>query len=185
MSGVLFVISGPSGVGKGTLVKILIEKIPSLALSISATTRKPRIGDADGVTYFFMTKEDFEQKISQGAFLEYANVHGNYYGTLQSTVDDLLDEYAGVILEIDVQGGHLAKLHYKDAVTIFIDAPSEEEIKNRLIGRGSDVEENFELRLANAQKERESAKDYDFHLINDDLNECANNLIKVIKSYIQ
>ncbi len=179
MRGKLFVISGPSGCGKGTICKILEEE-ENIKISISATTRLPRNGEEEGVNYFFLTREEFEKKIKESAFYEYANVFENYYGTLKDKVDDLLNEGYNVILEIDVQGAMQIKEVNKDVVMIFIMPPSEEELKNRLLGRKTESEEQVNLRLLEAKKEMEFAFKYDYTVVNDSLDVAVKEIKDII-----
>ncbi|MBS4804263.1 MAG: guanylate kinase, partial [Clostridium sp.] len=151
--GVLIVISGPSGAGKGTICKALLEKHKNIYLSVSATTRTPREGEVEGVNYYFLTKEDFEEKVRNNGFLEYANVHGNFYGTPKVNVEKMLEDGKDVILEIDIQGALQVKENFKEGVFIFILPPSMEELKQRIIKRGSETEESLMTRFKNAYKE--------------------------------
>ena len=178
--GLLIVISGFSGAGKGTLVKRLTEKYDSFALSISATTRSPRINEKDGVHYFFKSKEEFENMITRGELFEYAEYQGNYYGTPKAYVERMLDEGKNVILEIDVQGGeHIRKL-FPDVVRIFVTAPSAEELKRRLIGRGTETALKVKGRLIRAVEEMRYIPDYEYLLVNDDLEEATQRLYGIV-----
>ena len=151
--GILIVISGPSGAGKGTICKALLEKHDNIYISVSATTRAPRVGEVEGVNYYFLTKEDFEEKVRENGFLEYANVHGNFYGTPKGNVEKMLEDGKDVILEIDIQGALQVKENFKEGVFIFILPPSMEELKQRIIKRGSETEESLMTRFKNAYKE--------------------------------
>lgn len=179
MKGKLFIVSGPSGSGKSTVTKLVKDRL-NIPLSISATTRKPRNGEIDGKDYFFLTKETFEQKIKNDEFYEYANVHGNYYGTLKKAVEDNLEKGINVILEIDVQGALIAKEKKKDAVLVFFKTENLEVLENRLRNRKTDSDEVIELRLKNAQKELEYEKEYDYVVINKEIEQSCNDLIKII-----
>ena len=179
--GRLFVISGPSGTGKGTICKELI-KDDKIRLSVSMTTRNPREGEVHGVSYYFATKEEFLQKIDAGGFLEYAEVFGNYYGTPKMEVLELLDEGIDVLLEIDVQGALQIKEVYPEAVLVFILPPSMAELRARLTGRGTETQEVVERRLGEAAKEISYVKDYDYAVINDDLEDAIDNVKMVIKA---
>ena len=179
--GRLFVISGPSGTGKGTICKELI-KDDKIRLSVSMTTRKPREGEVHGVSYYFATKEDFLQKIDAGGFLEYAEVFGNYYGTPKMEVLELLDKGMDVLLEIDVQGALQIKDVYPEAVLVFILPPSMEELRARLTGRATETQDVVERRLGEAAKEISYVKQYDYAVINDDLDEAIDNVKMVIKA---
>ncbi len=179
--GRLFVISGPSGTGKGTICKELI-KDDKIRLSVSMTTRNPREGEVHGVSYYFATKEEFLQKIDAGGFLEYAEVFGNYYGTPKMEVLELLDEGIDVLLEIDVQGALQIKEVYPEAVLVFILPPSMEELRARLTGRGTETQDVVERRLGEAAKEISYVKQYDYAVINDDLEEAIENVKMVIRA---
>lgn len=157
MKGKLFIVSGPSGSGKSTITK-KVRDILNIPLSISATTRKPRVGEVDGVDYYFLTTNEFEKKIENDEFFEYANVHGNYYGTLISQIDKKLELGQNVILEIDVQGGIIAKSKRPDAILIFCRTEDENILENRLRARNTDSEEIILKRLENAKKELEYEK---------------------------
>jgi len=167
--GVLIVISGPSGAGKGTICKKLIEKNKNIYLSVSATTRSPREGEIDGVNYYFITKEEFERRVKENGFIEYAEVHGNFYGTPRVNVDKMLEEGKDVILEIDIQGALQVKENFKEGVFIFILPPSMEELKRRIIKRGSETEESLMTRFKNAYKEINYVSKYNYAVVNDTL----------------
>ena len=178
--GVLAVVSGFSGAGKGTLMKALLRDHESYALSISATTRQPREGEVDGREYFFLTREKFEQMIAEDAFIEYAQYVGNYYGTPKKYVEDCLSAGKDVILEIEVQGAMNVKKLFPDAVTIFVAPPSAAELKKRLEGRGTETQEVIAGRMKRAQEEAELMDFYDYLLINDDLEESTRELHELI-----
>ena len=169
MKGKLFIVSGPSGSGKSTVTKLVKDRL-NIPLSISATTRKPRNGEIDGKDYFFLTKETFE----------YANVHGNYYGTLKEVVESNLNKGLNVILEIDVQGALIAKEKKKDAVLVFFRTKDMETLEKRLRNRNTDTEEVIQTRLKNALKELEYEKKYDYTIINNDIEESCRELINII-----
>ena len=179
----LFVLSGPSGAGKGTILARVCEERPELGLTVSAATRKPRKGEIDGVSYHFMTEERFLELVNEGAFLEWANVHGNHYGTLNSEVDKYLDKGLSVFLEIDVQGAFAVRVKRPDAVLVFVEPPSADELERRLRGRGTEDEAAITLRLANALKEMELADRYDARIVNDDLEKAVNELLALIDRY--
>ena len=179
MKGKLFIVSGPSGSGKSTVTKLVKDRL-NIPLSISATTRKPRNGEIDGKDYFFLTKETFEQKIKNDEFYEYANVHGNYYGTLKEVVESNLNKGLNVILEIDVQGALIAKEKKKDAVLVFFRTKDMETLEKRLRNRNTDTEEVIQTRLKNALKELEYEKKYDYTIINNDIEESCRELINII-----
>ncbi len=176
-------MSGPSGVGKGTLVAELRRRVPSLGLTVSATTRSPREGEKDGVSYYFLSEEEFGRRVEAGEFLEWANVHGHRYGTLHSEVDRLFDEGRSVVLEIDVQGGLNVRSVRPDVVLVFIEPPSAEELERRLRGRGTEDEATIRLRLDNAAAELEAAASYDERIVNDDLDRAVGQLADLIDSY--
>lgn len=174
--GMLIVISGPSGVGKGTLCKRLFQKHPNLRFSVSATTRAPREHEQDGVQYFFVTNKTFDQLIELDAFIEYAGVHQNRYGTLRSEVEPALEEGYDVLLDVDVQGGARVMQARPDCVSIFILPPSLGALRARLEGRGTESQEKIELRLRNAPGEIEQAPHYRYYVINDDLDVACGEL---------
>ncbi len=176
-------MSGPSGVGKGTLVAKLRQRVPSLGLTVSATTRSPREGEKDGVSYYFLSEEEFGRRVEAGEFLEWANVHGHRYGTLHSEVDRLFDEGRSVVLEIDVQGGLNVRRVRPDTVLVFIEPPSAEELERRLRGRGTEDEATIRLRLDNAASELEAAASYDERVVNDDLDRAVGELADLIDTY--
>lgn len=179
MKGKLFIVSGPSGSGKSTITK-KVRDILNIPLSISATTRKPRVGEVDGVDYYFLTTNEFEKKIENDEFFEYANVHGNYYGTLISQIDKKLELGQNVILEIDVQGGIIAKSKRPDAILIFCRTEDENILENRLRERNTDSEEIILKRLENAKKELEYEKKYDYVIVNKELEISIQELINII-----
>ena len=185
MKNKLFVMSAASGAGKTTLKDKVIGEFPDIVYSISATTRKPREGEVDGVHYFFKTKEEFEQMIKDDALVEYNLVHGNYYGTPKFFVEDMLRQGKRVIFDLDVFGKVNFDKVYPDATGILILPPSEEELERRLRGRGTDSEEVIRLRLENAKKEMEFAKTkgkYEYTIVNDDLEKAANELRAILKN---
>jgi guanylate kinase len=179
----LFVVSGPSGVGKGTLVSRVRGRRPDLGLTVSATTRQPRPGEVDGTSYYFLSVEDFEQRVAAGEFLEWANVFGNRYGTLRSEVDRNLDAGKSVILEIDVQGALNVRKLMPEAVLVFIEPPSFEALESRLRGRGTEEEEVVQVRLKTAKEELELAPSYDERIVNDDLQEATSEFLRMLDSH--
>ena len=183
--GKLFVISGSSGVGKGTLLKQLVQRNPELEVSISATTRSPRLGEVDGVNYFFTSKEDFLKEVENGDFLEWAEFNGNYYGTKQAWVERNLNKGRNLILEIETKGALQIKEKMPDAVLIFILPPSLEELEHRLRGRNTEDEETIQGRLHEVKREIECSKNYDYRIINDDLEKALSELEKLVKSVIR
>ena len=180
--GLLVVISGFSGAGKGTLMKELLKKYDNYALSVSATTREPREGEVDGREYFFKTVEEFEAMIEKGELVEYAKYVSNYYGTPKAYVDKMMAEGKDVILEIENQGAMNIKKMYPDAALIFVLPPSADELKNRLVGRNTESIEVIEARLKRASEESVGIENYDYVIINDDLDESVVRLHEVIKS---
>lgn len=182
--GSLFVISGPSGVGKGTLVKMLMENHPELALSVSATTRTPRQGEVNGVNYFFLAKEEFKNRIDAGEFFEWAEFSGNFYGTNRKFVEKMLNEGKNVILEIEVQGALQVKSKMSEVVLIFIEPPSLEELKSRLIGRNTEKEEEIQRRLAIVESEYGKKQEFDFVMVNDKLDVAYQTLENIIMENI-
>ncbi|MED9966319.1 MAG: guanylate kinase [Blautia sp.] len=180
--GILVVVSGFSGAGKGTVMKRLLEKYNDYALSVSATTRNPREGEVDGREYFFRSKEEFEKLIDEDALIEYAQYVGNYYGTPRSYVEEQLSHGKNVILEIEIQGAMKVKKKNPEALLVFVTPPTVEELKNRLVGRGTETEDVIADRLARAAEEAEGMGAYDYILVNDDLEECVDNLHQIIRS---
>ncbi|MFU7516175.1 guanylate kinase [Clostridium sp. HCS.1] len=178
--GILIVISGPSGAGKGTICKALLEKHDNIFISVSATTRAPRQGEIEGVNYYFLTRESFEEKVKDNGFLEYANVHGNFYGTPKVNVEKMLDEGKDVILEIDIQGALQVKDNFKEGVFIFILPPSMEELKQRIIKRGSETEESLMTRFKNAYKEINYVSKYNYAVVNDELEVAVSKVESII-----
>lgn len=178
--GHLFIISGPAGAGKGTLLKRLFAAMPDMVYSVSCTTRAPRAGEVDGREYFFIDTDRFRALIDEGAFLEWAEVHGNYYGTRQADVEDSLARGCDVVLEIDVQGADNVRRRMPEACAIFIGVPSLEELRSRLVGRGSETQETLERRMRDAEDEIARARDYDVIVVNDDVDRAAAELIRVV-----
>ena len=165
--GKTFIICGPSGVGKGTVVSRLMEEDPTLYFSVSATTRAPRAGEADGVHYHFLTRETFQEWIGAGDFLEYAQYVGNFYGTPRRYVDEAMDQGRDVLLDIEIQGAEQIHRKRPEAVRIYIAPPSWEELERRLTGRGTEDAEKVRARLARGREEFAAAKDFDYLVIND------------------
>lgn len=178
--GTLIVVSGPSGVGKGTLCNIILNRLENLSLSISATTRAPRVGEVDGVNYFFMKKQVFEEKINQNKFLEWAKVYTNYYGTPTDYVKQKLEEGKDVILEIDIQGAAKVRKRCPEGIFIFILPPSLEELRDRIVKRGSDTPEAIKLRMKSAKEELKAAYSYDYVVVNDNLDKASKSLEAII-----
>ena len=180
--GTLVVVSGFAGTGKGTVMKELLKRYDSYALSISATTRNPRPGEVDGREYFFKTKEEFEQMIEENAFVEYACYVGNYYGTPKKYVEEQLAAGKDVILEIEIQGALNIKRQFPDALLLFIAPPSADVLKERLVGRGTETAEVIEQRLARAVEESQGIENYDYLVVNDILDECVETVHQMIQS---
>ena len=179
--GLLVVVSGFSGVGKGTLVKKLVTECDNYALSVSMTTRKPREGEIDGVSYFFVDHDTFEQTIAQDGLVEYASYVGNYYGTPKAYVEEQLSAGKDVILEIEIQGALKVKEKFPDTLLVFVCPPSMEELKNRLVGRGTETLDVINGRLRRAVEESRGMDKYDYLLINDDLEECVDTLHETLR----
>lgn len=178
--GGILILSGPSGCGKSTLLKEVYNHIDDYYFSISTTTRQPRVGEQNGVDYFFVTKEKFEKGIEAGEFLEYANVHGNYYGTSLKPIQKALEEKKLVIFDIDVQGHDLVREVLDSKVTsVFITTPNLTELENRLTSRATDSQDVIEKRIKNAKEEIKSFDKYDYFIINDDLQEAAKQLVSI------
>ncbi len=167
--GSLIILSGPSGAGKGTIHNELLKHDSNLKLSVSMTTRKPRDGEVEGVDYFFVTEEEFKKEIENNSFLEYAEVHGNYYGTLKREVERDIDNGYDVILEIDIQGAINIKSQKEDGIFIFIMPPSMRELKNRLVKRGTETKDKLVERFKNAYKEVNEMTKYNYVVINDEV----------------
>ena len=180
--GVLTVVSGFSGAGKGTVMKRLIQKYDDYALSISVTTRNPREGERDGIEYFFKTKEEVETMIENDEFLEYARYVDNYYGTPRFYVEEMLAKGKNVILEIEIQGAMQIKAKNPEAVLVFVTPPSFEELRNRLVGRGTETADVIESRLRRASEEAEGMPSYDYILVNDQVEDCVDRLHQIILS---
>ncbi|MGN0423924.1 MAG: guanylate kinase [Acetatifactor sp.] len=178
--GILIVISGFSGAGKGTLVKELLRQYDEYALSVSMTTRAPRTGERDGVDYFFTTKEKFEETIAAGGLLEYASYCGNYYGTPKAYVEEMLAAGKNVILEIEVQGGTQIRELFPESLLLFVTPPSAQELENRLRARGTETEEVILRRLARAAQEAPYMINYEYIVINDDLPRCVSDIHRIV-----
>jgi guanylate kinase len=180
----VFVITGPSGVGKGTLIKKLLERVPSVALSVSATTRSPREGEEDGRDYHFLTEEQFQERIAAKDFLEYASYSGNHYGTLNSELDRCLEKGRSVVLEIEVQGAQQVRAARPDSVQIFIAPPDASVLRERLRGRGTDSADAIDRRLKTAEQELAAQDDFDHRIVNDDLDQAADELESIVRNSI-
>lgn len=182
-NGLLIVLSGPSGVGKGTVRKALFESEGhNFTYSISMTTRQPRVGEVDGEDYYFVTREEFEKRIGEGKFLEYAEFVGNYYGTPMDKVEQNIAEGKEVVLEIEVEGARQVKEKMPDAVFIFIAPPSFNALYERLKRRGTERQEVITERLAKARRELRLMNDYDYIVINDEVNNAADRIRAIIRA---
>lgn len=174
--GILIVVSGFSGAGKGTLMKRLLSTYDEYALSISMTTRSPREGERDGVEYFFTDRENFEKTIAENGLIEYAEYCGNYYGTPRKYVEEQLEAGRNVILEIEIQGALKVKKKFPEALLLFVTPPNAAELERRLKGRGTETEEAIARRLARAYEESEGIEAYDYIVVNDDLDTCVSEI---------
>lgn len=181
--GNLFVVSGPSGAGKGTLLSQVIERIPDAWVSVSATTRSPRPGEIEGVHYFFLDTDHFKSLVEQDGFLEWAQVHDNFYGTLKQSVIDHMNAGDQVILEIDVQGALQVRKALPEAHLVFIEPPSLEELERRLRQRGTETEDVISSRMKTAEVELAQKMEYDVQVVNDDLERAVDELVEVINSF--
>lgn len=179
--GILVVVSGFSGAGKGTLMKELVKRYDNYALSISATTRAPREGEEEGREYFFKTVSQFEQMIDRNELIEYAKYVYNYYGTPRAYVEEQLEAGKDVILEIEIQGALKVKNKMPDTLLLFVTPPSAVELENRLIGRGTETLDVIKSRLRRAHEEAEGMSGYDYLLVNDDLEECVETMHRIIQ----
>ena len=176
----MLVVTGPSGVGKGTLIRTLRERFPGLELSVSATTRAPRPGEVDGVDYHFLSGPEFERRLEEGEFLEHAEYAGNRYGTLRSEIDRASGAGArALVLEIEVQGARQVREALPGAVQVFIAPPSDEALRTRLIGRGSDAPEQIERRLEVARDELEARDEFEHVIVNDRLDDAVQELVRL------
>ena len=180
--GILIVVSGFSGSGKGTIMKALLKKYDNYALSISATTRSPREGEEDGREYFFKTREEFEKMIAKEELIEYAKYVNNYYGTPKAYVEEQLKAGKDVILEIEIQGALKVKERFPETLLLFVTPPSAEELKQRLIGRGTETMEVIEQRMERAIEESAGMESYDYYVINDDLDTCVEEVHGIIRA---
>ena len=173
-------ISGPSGAGKTTIATAVLERRPDIVPSISTTTRRPRRGEKDGVQYHFVTVKEFEATAKTGGFLEHAVVHGNRYGTPKAPVDEALAAGNSVLLEIDVQGSRAVRDAVPDALLIFVEPPSRDVLRERLHRRKTEDDASFALRMANAEHEMEAAREFDYRVVNDDLEEAVSEVLRIL-----
>lgn len=178
--GMLIVLSGPSGVGKNTLVKKGLEVLDNITYSISATTRKPREGERDGIDYFFISEREFKERIARNEFLEWAEVYGNFYGTPRAYIESMLEKGVDVILDIDIQGAASIRRNCTDGVFIFIVPPSSTELMNRLRRRGTESEAAILSRISNVSAELKAIPEYDYILVNTDIEETTERLKSIV-----
>ena len=178
--GLLLVVSGPSGAGKGTICKALLNKNDQIKLSVSATTRKPRNGEVHGVNYFFIEKEEFTKMIENGEFLEYAQIYDNFYGTPKAAIIECLEKGQDVILEIEMQGARQIKEVYPEGVFIFVLPPSLEELKSRIVGRGTETQEEIEKRFSCAFEEINQIVNYDYFIVNEFIENSVSDVEAII-----
>ena len=179
-SGLLIVISGPSGAGKGTICKALLEKDPGIHVSVSATTRAPRTGEVDGKNYYFLTLEEFKERLENDQFLEYAKVYDNYYGTPKENVMEKLQQGKDVLLEIDTEGALKVKEKFPEGIFIFILPPKLEDLKSRIVGRGTETEEDMAKRLDSAKEEIQKLHEYNYGVINDDVARATKDVQSIL-----
>ena len=180
--GTFFVLSGPSGSGKGTVLQEVLRKSDRIVYSVSATSRSPRAGEVDGVNYYFKSREEFETLIKADAFIEYTETYGNYYGTLKSEVEKAIENGKNIILEIDPVGARNVRAHYPDAVLMYLVAPDLEVLSSRLSGRGSESAETFKIRHDAALSEMENATLYDYVVVNDFVERAADDILAIIRA---
>jgi guanylate kinase len=178
----VFVITGPSGVGKGTLISRLLERVPGLELSISATTREPRTGEIDGRDYHFLEPAEFDRRVEAEDFLEFATYSGNRYGTLRSEVRERLDLGHSVVLEIEVQGAGQVRAAMRESIQVFISPPDPAVLRERLEGRGTDEAEAIDARLKVAEVELAAQGDFDYRVVNDDLDRAGDELERIVRT---
>jgi guanylate kinase len=177
----VFVITGPSGVEKGTLIRGLLERVPGLELSVSATTRAPRPGERDGTAYHFLSAEEFERRAQDGEFVEHATYSGSRYGTLRSELERRVRDGAPVVLEIELQGARQVRESLPEALAVFIAPPSQDALRARLVGRGTDAPEQIEQRLSTAQRELEAQTEFAHVVVNDRLEQATQALARIVQ----
>lgn len=177
----VFVITGPSGVGKGTLIRGLRERLPEIELSVSATTRRPRPGEQDGVDYHFLAPDEFERRVASGDFVEHAEYSGHRYGTLRQELERRLADGLPVVLEIEVQGARQIRERMPEAVQVFIAPPSPEALRARLVGRGTDAPEQVDDRLRTAERELEAQPEFGYVVVNDRLEQATDELVAIVQ----
>ncbi len=177
----MFVITGPSGVGKGTLIRGLLEQVPELEMSVSATTRPPRPGERDGLDYHFLSPEEFERRVGAGEFLEHATYSGNRYGTLRSEVERRIAEGRPVVLEIEVQGARQVREAMPEAVQVFIAPPTLDALRARLVGRGTDTSGQVDARMRTAERELAAQAEFQHVVVNDRLEQATTQLVEIVR----
>jgi len=180
----VFVITGPSGVGKGTLIRALLQRVPQLELAVSATTRRPRPGETQDVDYHFLSDDEFERRVEANEFVEWAEYSGRRYGTLRSELDDRLSSGRPVVLEIELQGARQVRATVPDAVQVFIAPPSPETLRLRLVGRGTDSPEDVERRLRTAAAELAAQREFAYVVVNDRLEEAVDRLEAIVRDHL-
>jgi guanylate kinase len=181
----IFVITGPSGVGKGTLIRGLLERVPELELSVSATTRAPRPGEAGGTDYHFMTTDEFDRHVSAGDFVEHATYSGNRYGTLRSELEERVRDGIPVVLEIEVQGARQVREAMPEAIQVFIAPPSPEALRVRLVGRGTDPPKQIDERMRTAERELAARPEFGHVVVNDRLEQATGELEQIVRDHLQ
>ena len=181
----MIVVSGPSGAGKSTLIRAALDAVPSLAYSVSATTRRPREGEVDGRDYIFLSREEFEEWIDEGRFLEWAEYSGNLYGTPEQKVEEFLADGLSVILEIELQGARIVREKRPDAIMIFVRAPSLDETRKRLKGRATENSEALEARMTTAFSEVSASGEFDYEVVNDDRERACGEIIRTIENIVE
>jgi guanylate kinase len=181
----VFVITGPSGVGKGTLIRGLLDRVPELELSVSATTRKPRPGERDGVDYHFLSDAEFDRRLAEDGFVEHATYSGHRYGTLRSELERRLRAGVPVVLEIEVQGARQVRSAMPDAVAVFIAPPSHEALRARLVGRGTDTSDEVDERMKTAERELAARPEFRHVVVNDRLEEATSELERIVRGQLR
>lgn len=181
----VFVITGPSGVGKGTLIRLLLEEVPELVLSVSATTRRPRPGETHGEDYWFLTDAEFDERVEAGDFVEWAEYAGRRYGTLRSELDRCLERGVPVVLEIEVQGAQQVRRTMPEAVQVFIAPPSSDVLRQRLVGRGTDDPDQIERRLETAERELAAQGEFHHVVVNDRLDDAVRELVGLVRATLR
>jgi guanylate kinase len=181
----VFVITGPSGVGKGTLIRGLLDRVPELQLSVSATTRSPRPGEREGFDYHFLSPEEFERRVRDGDFLEHAEYSGNRYGTLRSELERRLRDGIPIVLEIEVQGARQVRRAMPEAIAVFIAPPSDEALRARLVGRGTDAPNQVQARMETARREVEAQPEFAHVVVNDRLEDATAELEQIVRSTLR